>query len=183
MRHVALLVCFAIVFGGVPALAEPPTFESGEGLRSLEFLLADASEPGGSSDEALRERIAELEREKAAIGFAGPRAAMIAGGAFMLIGGVLAGVTAIACQQANTSTTRCNDSLATSLEIGGGAVAGAGLLSLISGWVVSSQRSAKRNELGQEIRRLKQQESRLLDNLQAQVSLGETKGLTLTWVF
>ena len=166
------------------AFATQSAWPNGPLERLLVQQTIDEMGEGAADQSALDSQIAELQRERSQIGIGGPRAATIVGAVFTGVGAVLALAAYLACQSAdNQSGTECNRSNAEALEIGGGVLAGVGIVTLIVGATTLQQRKASRSEIGQRIMKLQKQRSAMSQRLGAHVRLGETKGLTVSWKF
>ncbi len=151
---------------------------------------AMAQQHPGTRDETLRNRsaidreIAELEQDLSRIETRGPRIASIVGGALTAAGVVVGATAGLACAAADAgSSTRCNTTNATALGIGGGIMALAGLITLVSGKATLSRRRRERSRIEQEIENLKRERSAVWETLDARLQLGRTTSLSLSWTF
>ena len=151
---------------------------------------AVAQQLPGTRDDAPRSRsaidreIAWLEQDLSQIETRGPRIARIVGGALTAAGVVVGATAGLACAAADAqSSTRCNTTNATALGIGGGIMALAGIITLVSGTATLNSRRRERNRIEQEIENLKRERSAVWETLDARLQLGRTTSLSLSWTF
>jgi hypothetical protein len=197
-RFFSGLLCLSIGFYGAPVGAdETAATESPEVrlIRSAELRLAgplldvprqftQASTDQANSNSDLQARIASLLADKAEIDTASPRRAVIAGSVLLGVGALIAGSAAIACAQANSgSDTTCREERAEGLEIGGGAVAGIGLVTLIAGLTARRNRREEIREIDRKINGLVGQRASISRRLEARLTLGKTTHLGVSWRF
>lgn len=144
----------------------------------------DPAEPLSLAEQELENRLAELRIQREAVNVSSPRKARLAGGILLGVGAGIAALAAVTCAAANSgSGTECRQDNATAIEIGGGAVAAIGLVTLIAGISTLGKREEEVRDLDEKIKSLNQNRRQGITNIDARLSLGEEKKLTLSWRF
>ncbi len=167
-----------------PSLAALPAW-SLAGIDGVDGQSAgDPAEPPSLAEQELENRFRELRVQRDAVNVQSPRKARLAGGILLGVGAGIAALAAVACAAANSgSGTECRQDNATALEIGGGTVAGIGLITLIAGISTLGSREDEVREYDREIDTLIRQRKQSASPVDARLSLGQEKKLTLSWRF
>lgn len=144
----------------------------------------DPAEPLSLAEQDLENRLRALRVQRDAVNVQSPRKARLAGGILLGVGAGIAALAAVACAAANSgSGTECREDNATALEIGGGTVAGIGLITLIAGISTLGSREDEVREYDRKIEALIGQRKQAAPRIAARLSLGPEKKLTLSWQF
>jgi len=136
------------------------------------------------AEQELARRLSELRLRRSEVNLQPSRRATLAGGILLGVGIVVAGLAGAACAAANSgSGTECREDRATGIAVGGGVLAGVGLVTLIAGLSGSAKRQKEVDEYDRKIKSLIRERKQGASKIDARLSLGEEKKLTLSWRF